>query len=539
MPEPVFISVIVPTFNRAHFLPACLNSLLAEGIPNLEILVIDDGSKDGTLELLKSFPVKAISLPKNRGPGAARNAGLREAQGKYICFLDSDDAIAPGGLQWRGNWLEAHPEEPAVMGSMELILDDRGEVLAAFPGILRNFHSTPYLYRWKEMFETRLQLTSPMSGCMLRSETVKRIGFFDEVVRGPEDLDYFYRLLQQTDLRYFPVPTFRYRLHDTNLSIFYRNGNVTSPLRIEIERRLVEISHGLPGEWPDAQRWHLPDIVVPIFNAFDEVKACLESVLKHTPEFRRLILVDDCSTDPRIPELLEHLRKSDTRVVCLRTESNRGFVETANQGLRYSTTDVVLLNSDTLVGKNWLNRLCACLHSKKTVGIVTPVSNCGWIVSIPNIEVDNPLPEGWAFEAFAERVALISNREYPKLPTAVGFCMLISRKVIESVGFFDRAFVDGYGEEVDFSYRAREKGFEVACADDVFIYHAGSASYGRGRRREFLRERGNLLLERFWPGHLQEVSRFVKSNPYATLLNRLKTWPISGAPGLGAETPLS
>ncbi len=97
------ISVIIPAYNEERYLPQCLNSILAQQVPDMEILVVDDGSRDGTLALAQNYSrrypqVRVIVHPENRGLGAARNTGLRNAHGAYLVFVDADDFLMPGSL---------------------------------------------------------------------------------------------------------------------------------------------------------------------------------------------------------------------------------------------------------------------------------------------------------------------------------------------------------------------------------------------------------------------------------------------------------
>ncbi len=115
------VSVIIPTYNRAHFLPYTLKSVFSQDYENLEIIVVDDGSTDGTREYLSTLPnVNYISFGKHRGQCSTRNAGLDSATGKYILMLDDDDALIPGIIKKHVNFLESHPQFDLVFGDLLL-----------------------------------------------------------------------------------------------------------------------------------------------------------------------------------------------------------------------------------------------------------------------------------------------------------------------------------------------------------------------------------------------------------------------------------
>lgn len=118
------ISVIVPVYNTAPYLPECIRSILAQTHKNLEILLIDDGSTDGSGEICEAFARRdsriRVFRQENRGPSAARNLGLDAARGQYISFVDSDDMMAPGML---GNLLKSLKESDADMALCNLLRD--------------------------------------------------------------------------------------------------------------------------------------------------------------------------------------------------------------------------------------------------------------------------------------------------------------------------------------------------------------------------------------------------------------------------------
>src|SRR5207248_3707601 len=121
------ISVIIPVLNRAALLSRCLQSILEAGYENLEVLVIDDGSQDASLEIIKKYEaqypdiVRALTHPRqeNRGVSASRNLGILAASGDYVCFLDSDDVMLPGRFYYAAKILDTYPEIDGVYETVE------------------------------------------------------------------------------------------------------------------------------------------------------------------------------------------------------------------------------------------------------------------------------------------------------------------------------------------------------------------------------------------------------------------------------------
>lgn len=222
------------------------------------------------------------------------------------------------------------------------------------------------------------------------------------------------------------------------------------------------------------------DIILPVYRGLAETQRCVESVLAFPQQTaHEIVVINDCSPEP---ELVTYLRKlADAgAITLLENPVNAGFVATVNRGMvLHPERDVVLLNSDTEVHGDWLDRLRSYAECEAQVGTVTPFSNNATICSYPRFIQDNPLPADWPLAALDALCALVNARQSVEIPTAVGFCMYITRRCLDQVGYFDAvAFGRGYGEENDFSMRALELGFRHLLAADTFVQHWGGVSFG-------------------------------------------------------------
>jgi len=222
-------------------------------------------------------------------------------------------------------------------------------------------------------------------------------------------------------------------------------------------------------------------VVIPVYNAFHDVLSCVESVLRNTPTEVPVLVVDDAGGDARS---FEHIHSSDlvgTRsVFILHHEINSGFVGSCNDAFRAADRrDVVLVNSDVIVGPEWLERLMEAAHSSSNIATASTLTNHGTMLSVPHLFRPSPqLPGEHTPDSAAIAVARWSSRLRPSIPTAVGHCVYINRTALDLVDGFDTVFGRGYGEEVDFSQRCVAMGLRHVCADDVFTYHRGGGSFG-------------------------------------------------------------
>jgi GT2 family glycosyltransferase len=246
-------------------------------------------------------------------------------------------------------------------------------------------------------------------------------------------------------------------------------------------------------------------VVVPVYNAPDLVRACLDSVLAHTASDVRLIVIDDASPDPAVAPLVAGYA-APGRVTVLTNAENRGFTTTANRGIAGAgDADVVLLNADAEVGPHWLDGLRAAAYARADTASATAVSDNAGAFSVPELERDNPWPAGWTFHDAARALRQSAGHAYPRLPTGNGFCLYMKRAVIDAIGALDEAaFPQGYGEENDWCQRASARGYTHVIAGHVLVRHAGSQSFGHERRR-VLGEAGMRVLRERWPHYERDV----------------------------------
>ena len=243
------------------------------------------------------------------------------------------------------------------------------------------------------------------------------------------------------------------------------------------------------------------EIVICVHNALTDVQHCLDSVLKYTTSPFVLTLVDDGSDYDTRHYLADFAKEHQCTLLC--NDQALGYTLAANQGLRQSSAEfVILLNSDTVVSPDWLDRMVACAQSNPKIGLVGPLSNGATYQSIPEIIVNgdwanNLLPSNISITQMGEWVAEISWRLYPEMKFLNGFCMMIRHQMMDQIGYFDEEnFGVGYGEENDYCLRARQAGWQLALADDTYIYHAQSRSYNQDRRRKLSQRASTRLTQK-------------------------------------------
>lgn len=261
------------------------------------------------------------------------------------------------------------------------------------------------------------------------------------------------------------------------------------------------------------------DIVVPVFNALDSVRNCLESLVEHSDSFLiRIIIVNDGS-ESETNNWLRDFCHNKPRLKLIEHAKNLGYTKTVNHGLKVSTAPyVITLNSDTIVTSGWLRRMVRCLESDPRIGIVGPLSNAANWQNVPYLKdhnkfVINRLPDHLSVEDMGKLVANVSRQQYPRIPIINGFCFMIRRAVIDAIGYMDeKNFPLGYGEENDYCIRATYAGFDLAVADDVYVFHAKSKSFGEKKRLELTQQGIRKLQEKYTSEKYADIKNILAKN---------------------------
>jgi GT2 family glycosyltransferase len=187
LPKSPRVSVILPAYNHAHFLPFAIESVLNQTFPDFEMIIIDDGSNDNTREVVQKFKDPRIQYfyQSNKGLSGARNTGLGLAKGEYIAFLDADDLFLPGKLGLQVSWLEANPDYGFVSGGWNVV-NENGEILL----VQRPWMGTPRL----ELLDWLFACPVITNSVLVRQHWVEKVSGFDPQLRRVEDWDFWLRL---------------------------------------------------------------------------------------------------------------------------------------------------------------------------------------------------------------------------------------------------------------------------------------------------------------------------------------------------------
>jgi len=185
----VTVSVIIPAYNSASFIHKAIDSVLAQSFEDYEIIVVNDGSSDNTVECLASYAgrLQVITQP-NAGASKARNTGIQAAKGEFVAFLDADDLWRPSKLEQQVAALRAKPNWVACYTETSYKADEETQIQQPEP--LAKLVT-------KDLKQVFLHPYLVTSSFMVRREVLNRVGYFDEGLKTAEDIDLYLRIAEQ------------------------------------------------------------------------------------------------------------------------------------------------------------------------------------------------------------------------------------------------------------------------------------------------------------------------------------------------------
>lgn len=203
------VSIVTPSYNQARFLEATIRSVLEQDYPNIEYLIVDGGSTDGSLEIIQRYADRLawwVSEP-DQGQTDAINKGFARARGEILAWLNSDDTYAPGAVSQAVAFLQSHPQVGMVYGDANLI-DENSQVIGKFPARQTDYRRLKRGY-----------VHIPQQASFFRASLWKQVGPLDPTFYFAMDYDLWVRIARLAPLHYVPSLWANFRLHDTGKSV--------------------------------------------------------------------------------------------------------------------------------------------------------------------------------------------------------------------------------------------------------------------------------------------------------------------------------
>ncbi|MEW6659546.1 MAG: glycosyltransferase [Thermodesulfobacteriota bacterium] len=420
LPDPT-VSVIIPCYNYARYLPEALHSVLAQTYQDFEVIIVNDGSTDDTAavarQLVEDHPQYRIRLinQKNTGqPAFPRNRGVTASKGKYILFLDADDLIEPTFMEECLRVLHTDP-------SIAIAYTDRLD----FDGVDQVVLAGDYNF-------SRLKYANHISYCALfRREVWDAVGGIRTNVKAVEDWDFWVAAGAKGFLgRRIPKPLFKYRRHDTGifqeaLGDFERKkAQVVLNNREVYEEQAIAKAQKILGETPTP----LVSVIVPTHNRPDLLVATLQSILDQTYKNHEIIVVNDCGVE--VAGIVGWLNQQGN-ITYVRHDRNRGLAAARNTGIKLARGKyLTYLDDDDLFYPDHLETLVDFLETTDFRVAYTDAhrahqeKQCGRYVTT---ERDVP----YSNEFDPDRLMVFN--QFPVL------CLMHEKSCLEEAGLFDES----------------------------------------------------------------------------------------------------
>jgi O-antigen biosynthesis protein len=546
--QPLPVAIVIPTFNKIQLTRRCLQALRANTpAPRHHIIVVDNGSTDGTPEFLRAEEsagrLRAVFNTENTGFAKACNQGARAVRAKYVVFLNNDTEVQSN---WLAPLLALAEADPAVaaLGCKLLYpngaIQHAGVALAECQGHdpLLAFHLFGQEKSDFPLANQRRVYQAVTAACMLaRKSHFDQVGGFDEEYwNGYEDVDLCLRFQERGWLTvYEPASVVvhhesqsgpeRFRRVAENVRRFHQKWLEKARPDVVIDEdgknRIRPDSVMRPYSPPAGK---LVSIVILAHNQLRDTQQCLASIEKHTAPAHELILVDNGSTDGT-GQFFRNYAAQHSHVRVIFNRANLGFAAGNNQGLACARGHaLLLLNNDTVVTAGWLERLLGALELHPDCGLVGPASNS---VSGPQLAASANYSSLDQLPQFATQWCAAHAGQSAEASRLVGFCLLLRRAVVESIGGLDPLFGSGNFEDDDFCIRAGLAGFKLRIALDSFVHHTGGQTF-KGAKIDY-----RASLERNW-----ELFKTKWAMPKDTPLDRGYRLPAAAPDGLALRLPL-
>lgn len=359
-PRPL-VSVVMPMFDRASVVSEAIASVLAQTYPNFELIVVDDGSRDDGVTVVRRFDdprIRLIELGENRGVTVARNTALRQAHGEIIAYLDSDNT-------WDSRFLAAH------VGAL-LELPDADMIYSGV--LLYSGQATePYAMRYGHLHRALLENKNYIDNNIIvhRRAFLDRLGGFDETLRRYVDWDLVLRATEVGRVYSVPMLLCHYYYSRTENAI---TDNPTHVAHLEVLRenlRARQKAHLAQLDTADLVR--PVSIVIPNWQSLDDIRDCIEAL--HRRDWQgmlEIIVVDNDSTE----EVRAYLRAEHAagRIRFEPLDGNYGFTYAVNIGIALARpeADVILLNNDAIAQPGAVQALQRACLGNPQAGMTVP-----------------------------------------------------------------------------------------------------------------------------------------------------------------------
>ena len=464
------VSVIMPVYNRVDCVKSAIDSVLEQTYRNIELIIIDDGSDDGSKELLENINDQRIKLLSNnscKGVSNARNKGLSVAIGKYIAYLDSDNI-------WDSRYL-------AAMVGAFLELPD-AEALYCGQLLFKANKKYPYAVRFGSFNRSLLTNRNyiDLNALCHTNELYKRIGGFDETLIRLVDYDLIMRMAETSQIYSVPIILSHYFYNKAHKTI----TNIPNYERyLEIVREKREKRENINNERVNDLKFNKLNkkvsIIIPSYEALSNIQECIDSLFaSNTSKSLEIIVVDNASSQSVI-DYLEQMVNND-KIKLIKNNINYGFTYAVNQGIALAEpdNDIVIINNDAIITPSAIESMQKAAYELYDCGLIVPQQVLPGDTKTITTHVPFAYPQ---YECDVNlstvhenviNVPVFHSGRVVELSFAPFFCVYIKRDVLDSSMGLDAEFGRHYRSDRIFcNYLRHMMNLKVYYIAEAIVYH--------------------------------------------------------------------
>ncbi len=489
------VSIVMPAFNRADLVGEAIRSALQQTYASFELIIVDDGSTDATVDVVKSFDdprIRLIELPENAGAAVARNVALTAARGSLIAYLDTDNRISEDFLR-------------TIVGAFALMPD--ADALYCAQAIYQGNDNVPSSVRFGPLNRSLLHNRNyiDLGAFAHRRAVLDKAGMFDPALRRVQDWDFIMRVVEQC--RVISVPAILSYYHGGIADNAITQDSTSVP-HIDLVR---ERGYQRMIERAEARRPLTAPIsvIIPNYEALSDLKECLAALeADHLRDSVELIIVDNKSSEDTTVFLDELARDGRAKVIL--NKENLGFTYAVNLGIGLATPgrDVVIMNNDAIVTGSALAVMQETALSDSSIAAVVPQQ------LLPPETPTTTTHVPFAVTSAPTDVNLsVHHRNILRIPTfhdggdvdltfAPFFCVYLRRDALDELGGLDAEFGRHYRSDRLYCTAVRDLlGRRVVYTPRAVVHH--KVQVATKRLRSTQQDAAVLMLTRNqWPADL-------------------------------------
>jgi O-antigen biosynthesis protein len=449
------VSVIMPTYNRAHIIREAINSVLKQSCSNWELIIIDDGGSDGTEDVVSSYRdarIRYLKTEINAGPSAARAAAMEVAAGAYFAYLDSDNRWHKDYLKIMINFLMEHPSRHSAYCA-QLVYSCSSQ------------SKTKKSIRFAPFARSIVENVNYIDiNCFVHNrEIYSQCGGFRRDIRMLEDWDLVLRYSLLTPPLSLPcILSYYYQGKSTQVTFTeniqlaeasIRAGQAIAPIKLDFLEIGKEIGtsrvpnpllYSIATERRTYESQKFVSIIIPSYESSSFLEIGLESIIQFSPEGSyEIIIVDNASVGDVLGVIAKYSDRPFVKVI--QNDMNLGFSSAVNQGIKVarSDSDIILFNNDALATEGWLEAFWEVRSFVPEAAVIVPRQTllAGAETSERHVPRCNPMLEvDVNLSAHHDNVLdpfFDTERGFMELSFAAFFCVYLTRDCVDAVGELD------------------------------------------------------------------------------------------------------